>query len=42
VKKIAEAFLGKAVPEAIISVPAFYNDNQRQAVKEAGRSPASR
>ncbi|HVP66216.1 MAG TPA: Hsp70 family protein [Anaeromyxobacteraceae bacterium] len=36
-KKIAEAFLGKPVPEAIISVPAYYNDNQRQAVKEAGR-----
>ncbi len=37
VKKIAEAFLGKEVPEAIISVPAYYNDSQRQAVKEAGR-----
>jgi molecular chaperone DnaK len=37
VKKIAEAFLGREVPEAIISVPAYYNDNQRQAVKEAGR-----
>ena len=37
VKKIAEAFLDRDVPEAIISVPAYYNDNQRQAVKEAGR-----
>jgi molecular chaperone DnaK len=37
VKKIAEAFLGREVPEAVISVPAYYNDNQRQAVKEAGR-----
>ncbi len=37
VKKIAETFLGRGIPEAIISVPAYYNDNQRQAVKEAGR-----
>src|SRR5512136_1768061 len=37
VKKIAEAFLGRTMPQAIISVPAYYNDNQRQAVKEAGR-----
>ena len=37
VKKIAEAFLGRPMNEAVISVPAYYNDNQRQAVKEAGR-----
>src|SRR3990172_3060804 len=37
VKKIAEAFLGREMGRAIISVPAYYNDNQRQAVKEAGR-----
>ncbi|GEJ57357.1 Hsp70 family protein [Anaeromyxobacter diazotrophicus] len=37
VKKIAEAFLGRPMGEAVISVPAYYNDNQRQAVKEAGR-----
>ena len=37
VKKIAEAFLGRPMGEAVISVPAHYNDNQRQAVKEAGR-----
>jgi len=37
VKKIAQAFLEREVPEAIISVPAYYNDSQRQAVKEAGR-----
>ena len=37
VKKIAEAFLGRPMPQAIISVPAYYNDNQRHAVKEAGR-----
>ena len=37
VKTIAEQFLGGPVDEAVISVPAYYNDNQRQAVKEAGR-----
>ncbi len=36
-KKIAEAFLGREMTGAIISVPAYYNDNQRNAVKEAGR-----
>lgn len=37
VKKIAEQFLGGAIEAAVISVPAYYNDNQRQAVKDAGR-----
>jgi molecular chaperone DnaK len=37
VKKIAQAFLQREIAAAIISVPAYYNDNQRQAVKEAGR-----
>jgi molecular chaperone DnaK len=37
VRKIAEAFLGQEMGAAVISVPAYYNDNQRQAVKEAGR-----
>jgi molecular chaperone DnaK len=37
VKTIAEQFLGGAISAAVISVPAYYNDNQRQAVKEAGR-----
>jgi molecular chaperone DnaK len=37
VKRMAEQFLGGAVDDAIISVPAYYNDNQRNAVKEAGR-----
>jgi molecular chaperone DnaK len=37
IKKIAEAFLGKPCDEAIISVPAYYSDAQRQAVREAGR-----
>jgi molecular chaperone DnaK len=36
-KKIAEAFLQKPIPEAIISVPAYYSDSQRQAVREAGK-----
>jgi molecular chaperone DnaK len=37
VKKVAEAFLQREMREAVISVPAHYNDNQRNAVKEAGR-----
>ena len=37
IKKIAEAFLEKEIPEAIISVPAYYSDAQRQAVREAGK-----
>jgi molecular chaperone DnaK len=37
VKKIAEAFLQKGIDEAVISVPAYYSDAQRQAVREAGR-----
>ncbi len=37
VKTIAEQFLGGPVDGAVISVPAYYNDNQRNAVKEAGR-----
>ncbi len=37
VKKIAEAFLQKRIDEAIISVPAYYSDAQRQAVREAGK-----
>jgi molecular chaperone DnaK len=36
-RTIAEQFLGGAISEAVITVPAYYNDNQRQAVKEAGR-----
>jgi len=37
VKTIAEQFLGGTITEAIISVPAYYNDNKRNAVKEAGK-----
>jgi molecular chaperone DnaK len=36
-KRVAEATLGQEINEAIISVPAYYNDNQRNAVKEAGK-----
>src|SRR5574341_658436 len=37
IKKIAEAFLQRKIEAAVISVPAYYNDNQRNAVKEAGK-----
>jgi molecular chaperone DnaK len=37
VKKIAETFLEKGIDEAVISVPAYYSDAQRQAVREAGK-----
>src|SRR5438477_2064472 len=36
-KRVAETTLAQEIKEAVISVPAYYNDNQRQAVKEAGR-----
>ncbi|WP_116124664.1 molecular chaperone DnaK [Lewinella sp. IMCC34183] len=35
-KKIAEDFLGTEVTEAVVTVPAYFNDSQRQATKEAG------
>lgn len=35
-KKDAEAFLGQPVTKAVITVPAYFDDNQRQATKEAG------
>ena len=35
-KEIAEAFLGKNVKSAVITVPAYFNDAQRQATKDAG------
>ena len=35
-KKTAEDFLGEEVTEAVITVPAYFNDSQRQATKEAG------
>ena len=35
-KKVAEDFLGTTVTEAVVTVPAYFNDSQRQATKEAG------
>jgi heat shock protein 1/8 len=35
-KEIAEAFLGKTVKNAVVTVPAYFNDSQRQATKDAG------
>jgi molecular chaperone DnaK len=35
-KKTAEDFLGQSVTEAVVTVPAYFNDSQRQATKEAG------
>jgi molecular chaperone DnaK len=37
VKEVAQNQLGQPVSRAVITVPAYYNDNQRQAVREAGR-----
>jgi molecular chaperone DnaK len=36
-KRTAEDYLGEAVTEAVITVPAYFNDSQRQATKDAGR-----
>ncbi|MCJ1479634.1 ATPase with role in protein import into the ER [Lambiella insularis] len=35
-KEIAESYLGKKVENAVVTVPAYFNDNQRQATKDAG------
>lgn len=35
-KEVAETKLGKKVEKAVITVPAYFNDNQRQATKDAG------
>ncbi|MCD6167953.1 MAG: molecular chaperone DnaK [Caldisericia bacterium] len=37
IKRDAEAFLGEKVEKAVITVPAYFNDNQRQATKNAGK-----
>lgn len=37
IKKDVEAYLGEEVTEAVITVPAYFNDNQRQATKDAGQ-----
>ncbi|OON16814.1 DnaK family protein, partial [Opisthorchis viverrini] len=36
-KEIAEAYLGTTVKDAVVTVPAYFNDSQRQATKDAGR-----
>ena len=36
-KEDAEAFLGESVDQAVITVPAYFNDAQRQATKDAGK-----
>ncbi|RZO20858.1 MAG: molecular chaperone DnaK [SAR92 clade bacterium] len=36
-KKTAEDYLGESISEAVITVPAYFNDSQRQATKDAGR-----
>ncbi|MFL0797615.1 MAG: molecular chaperone DnaK [Cellvibrionaceae bacterium] len=36
-KKTAEDFLGESISEAVITVPAYFNDSQRQATKDAGK-----
>ncbi len=36
-KKVAEDYLGESVQEAVVTVPAYFNDAQRQATKEAGK-----
>ena len=40
-KEAAEAYLGETVTQAVITVPAYFNDAQRQATKDAGKSCAS-
>ena len=35
-KEIAESYLGKSVSKAVVTVPAYFNDAQRQATKDAG------
>ena len=37
-KETAEAYLGKKVTDAVVTVPAYFNDSQRQATKDAGMS----
>jgi molecular chaperone DnaK len=36
-KETAESFLGTNVPNAVVTVPAYFNDSQRQATKDAGK-----
>ena len=39
-KQTAEEYLGETVTDPIITVPAYFNDSQRQSTKDAGRLPA--
>lgn len=36
-KETAESYLGKPVHRAVVTVPAYFNDSQRQATKDAGK-----
>ena len=36
-KETAESYLGKKVGQAVVTVPAYFNDSQRQATKDAGK-----
>lgn len=36
-KETAQAYLGKTINDAVVTVPAYFNDSQRQATKDAGR-----
>ena len=36
-RETAEAFLGEDTPQAVVTVPAYFNDSQRQATKDAGK-----
>ena len=36
-KETAEAYLGSKVTDAVVTVPAYFNDSQRQATKDAGK-----
>lgn len=36
-KETAESYLGRDVRQAVITVPAYFNDSQRQATKDAGK-----
>ncbi len=38
-KRDAESYLGETITDAVITVPAYFSDAQRQATKEAARSP---
>jgi len=39
IKKTAEEYLGEKVTDAVVTVPAYFNDSQRQATKDAVKSP---